>query len=180
MQKKLPKVWENSDNFVICFIMPENVLKCLKTRKHGLLLTYRGISGMIVIFFIPRLMRRSPGIPVKNGRGKGKELRQTNHMSKGYKGIRQTYIIILCCFWIIHSIEMSCHNIIITPFIMVWEKIGLDRNPKIWEKWFDIVMVCIGNKNVRGSRAGKISYSTKIFLNCQIPSKPARSSSKLV
>lgn len=72
-----------------------------------------------VIFFIPAVCRPLL-MPAKKRRDKGKELRQTYSMSKGYKGISQTNIMLFGYTWIIHSREMSCHNIIITPFIMVW------------------------------------------------------------
>jgi hypothetical protein len=79
-----------------------------------------------------------PDFPVKSGRDKGKILRQTYIMSNRYKGIMQTSIIIFCCLGKIDPIEVSWHNIIITPFIMVWQKYNLDRNPKILGKmvWY--------------------------------------------
>lgn len=88
---------------------------------------------MILIFFMPAafpLVMRPPGIPVKIGRGKRKILSKTNYLSKSNKGIMQTYIIFLCCFWKIHSIKMSWHNIIITP---IYD--GL-TNKIYYGKWF--------------------------------------------
>lgn len=79
------------------------------------------------MFFVPAV--NGPLLmPAKKRRDKGKESTKTYSMSKGYKSICQTNIILFGCSWIIHSIKMSWHNIIITPFIMVWEKFGLDRN----------------------------------------------------
>jgi len=50
LNEKLPKVWEISDNFVICFNMPENVL------KPGNMVCYWLLWGLeLVSFSIPSL-----------------------------------------------------------------------------------------------------------------------------
>ena len=65
---------------------------------------------MIVIFFRSRPVFGPPLVPVKNGRDKREVLLKTYKMSKGYKGIMQTSIIIICLVWIINSIKMSWHT----------------------------------------------------------------------
>ena len=50
-----PKFWKKSNKFVICFKRFENVLKNQKTRKYGLLSTYRDLYDGVCILFDPRL-----------------------------------------------------------------------------------------------------------------------------